>query len=197
MLIVVTQQYTTAYLLKCNFMVWGASALLSWIVPATHTATMTRQCEMPQVDFQLVCTSGEYTVIIVGKIAIGSFGRFLTLIGVCVGSIFISYAYERLRHPHLGAQGQTSYFLSASAKYVFESKHWTEDKLVDELRLCHAEHPYTKFVGSCNDIKAALNECFAKENAFRRKANMDKARAFNKEWKEFKEQKQAAAAASA
>ncbi|ETV79664.1 hypothetical protein H257_06917 [Aphanomyces astaci] len=68
--------------------------------------------------------------------------------------------------------------------------------LVDELRLCHAEHPYTKFVGSCNDIKAALNECFAKENAFRRKANMDKARAFNKEWKEFKEQKQAAAAAA-
>ncbi|RHY10196.1 hypothetical protein DYB25_005376 [Aphanomyces astaci] len=107
MLIVVTQQYTTAYLLKCNFMVWGASALLSWIVPATHTATMTRQC----------------------TIAIGSFGRFVTLIGVCVRSIFISYAYERLRHPHLGAQGQTSYFLSASAKYVFESKHWTEDKV--------------------------------------------------------------------
>ncbi|RHY71717.1 hypothetical protein DYB38_003240 [Aphanomyces astaci] len=121
MLIVMTQQYTTAYVFKCNFMVWGASALLSWIIPATHTATMTRQCEMPQVDFQLVCTSG--------TIAIGSFGRFVTLIGVCVGSIAICYAYERLRHPHLETQGQASYFLSASAKYMFEPKHWTKEKV--------------------------------------------------------------------
>ncbi|ETV96113.1 hypothetical protein H310_10750 [Aphanomyces invadans] len=67
--------------------------------------------------------------------------------------------------------------------------------IVDALRECHAENPYGKFVGACNDMKAALNECFAKENAFRRKVNMDKARAFNKEWKEFKQQKEAAASA--
>ncbi|KAF0710038.1 hypothetical protein AaE_012685 [Aphanomyces astaci] len=121
MLIVVTHQYTTAYMFKCHFMVWAVSALLSWIVPATHTATMARQCEMPQVDFQLVCISG--------TIAIGSFGRFVSLIGVCVGSIVICYIYERLRHPHLEAPGHTSYFLSASAKYVYNPKRWMEGKV--------------------------------------------------------------------
>jgi hypothetical protein len=57
---VVTQQYTTAYVFKCNFMIWGISALLSLVFPVAHTATIDRQCHAPQVDFQLVCTNGMY-----------------------------------------------------------------------------------------------------------------------------------------
>ncbi|CAK4609799.1 unnamed protein product, partial [Aphanomyces euteiches] len=55
---VFTAQYTPAYVFKCNFMIWGLAALLSWVSPATHTATMYRQCSIPQVDFQVVCSSG-------------------------------------------------------------------------------------------------------------------------------------------
>ncbi|KAH9112519.1 hypothetical protein LEN26_013272 [Aphanomyces euteiches] len=48
---VVTAQYTPAYVFKCNFMVWGIAALLSWASPATHTATMQRQCTQVHVDY--------------------------------------------------------------------------------------------------------------------------------------------------
>ncbi|RHY57773.1 hypothetical protein DYB30_007295 [Aphanomyces astaci] len=109
--VVVTQQYTTAYVIKCNFMIWGVSAVLSWVVPATHSATISRECDMPQVDFQLVCRSG--------TIAIGSFSRFSTLVGLCVGSTVVCYAYERLRRPGLKPPTYDSLLLAASAKYVY------------------------------------------------------------------------------
>ncbi|KAH9150047.1 hypothetical protein AeRB84_007043, partial [Aphanomyces euteiches] len=67
-LMVYTAQYTPAYVFKCNFMVWGLAAILSWVSPVTHTATIQRQCTFAHVDYQLVCSSG--------TIAIGSFSRF-------------------------------------------------------------------------------------------------------------------------
>ncbi|CAK4687497.1 unnamed protein product [Aphanomyces euteiches] len=111
-LMVVTAQYTPAYVFKCNFMIWGLAALLSWASPAKHTATMERDCTMPQVDFQLVCSSG--------TVAIGSFSRLVSLVGICIGSIVVCYLYERLRHPALPPTRQDSLFLAASAKFVFE-----------------------------------------------------------------------------
>ncbi|ETV79663.1 hypothetical protein H257_06916 [Aphanomyces astaci] len=127
---------STLYLLANRGYVEGLNMLelnrVAGVVWVGHTLLFVRGLAAISLLSTQVLTltpvGGEYSVIIVGTIAIGSFGRFETLIGVCVRSIFISYAYERLRHPHLGAQGQTSYFLSASAKYVFEPKHWTEDK---------------------------------------------------------------------
>ncbi|KAG9410961.1 hypothetical protein AC1031_018989 [Aphanomyces cochlioides] len=55
---VVTAQHTPAYVVKCGVMIWGLAAVLSWVSPATHTATMMRECSMPLVDFQLICSSG-------------------------------------------------------------------------------------------------------------------------------------------
>ncbi|KAF0683969.1 Aste57867_24050 [Aphanomyces stellatus] len=65
-------------------------------------------------------------------------------------------------------------------------------EVVEALRLCHADNPWMKFVGACNDPKAALNDCFARENKKRRKANLEKSRSFDKKWKEYKEQQKAA-----
>ncbi|CAK4375589.1 unnamed protein product [Aphanomyces euteiches] len=120
-LMVVTAQYTPAYVFKCNFMIWGLAALLSWASPAKHTATMERDCTMPQVDFQLVCSSG--------TVAIGSFSRLVSLVGICIGSIVVCYLYERLRHPALPPTRQDSLFLAASAKFVFEPHNWIDDNL--------------------------------------------------------------------
>ncbi|KAG9398843.1 hypothetical protein AC1031_014161 [Aphanomyces cochlioides] len=114
-----TAQYTTGYTIKCTTLVWIVSAIISLAAPATHVATLQRECQYAQVDFQLICTSG--------TIAIGSFGRFLLLVGICIGSVALCYLYERLRHPSLPPSHQTSLFLSASAKYIFRRDKWTLD----------------------------------------------------------------------
>ncbi|KAF0684940.1 hypothetical protein As57867_023026, partial [Aphanomyces stellatus] len=118
MLMVFTQQYSPAYVFKCNFVVWGASAILSLAAPTAHTATINRQCELAQVDFQLVCSSG--------VIEIGNVGRFSLLIGIVVISISLCYAYERIRHPKAPNTQPNSFFLSTSAKYVFEPARWID-----------------------------------------------------------------------
>ncbi|ETV77333.1 hypothetical protein H257_08779 [Aphanomyces astaci] len=53
-----SEQYTTAYVFKCNLMVWGLSAILSFASPTNHTATFDRKCEFSHVDFQLVFSNG-------------------------------------------------------------------------------------------------------------------------------------------
>ncbi|KAG9414066.1 hypothetical protein AC1031_013273 [Aphanomyces cochlioides] len=118
---VFTAQYTPAYVFKCNFLIWDLAAILSWTYPATHTATMMRECSMPQIDFQLVCSSG--------TVSIGSFSRFMSLVGVCIGSILACYLYERFRHPKLLPTRPDSLFLSTSAKYVFEPGRWMDYNL--------------------------------------------------------------------
>jgi hypothetical protein len=36
----------------------------------------------------------------------------------------------------------------------------TKIQVIDALLLCHAENPYAKFMGACNDQKVALDQCF-------------------------------------
>ena len=49
-------------------------------------------------------------------------------------------------------------------------------KVIEQLRKCHAEHPYRKFLGACNDFKRALNDCLYKEYKESQKANLEQAR---------------------
>lgn len=42
-----------------------------------------------------------------------------------------------------------------------------------------------KFFGSCNDAKAALDACFRAEKDHKRKQNLEKARADQKQFKEY------------
>ncbi|KAG9398759.1 hypothetical protein AC1031_014075 [Aphanomyces cochlioides] len=116
-----TAQYTTSYVIKCTTVVWGVAAILSLVAPPTHDATLDRQCTFAHVDFQLVCNSG--------TIAIGSFDRFVSLVGLCIGSIVVCYLYERLRHPSLQPPQHSSLFLSASAKYMFQRDRWTHEQV--------------------------------------------------------------------
>ncbi|KAF0720155.1 Aste57867_510 [Aphanomyces stellatus] len=128
-------------MLMCNFMVWGSSAILSLAFPTTHTATLFRRCEIPQVDYQLVCSSG--------VISIGRFDRFVLLIAICVICIFVCYMYERLRHPKLASSQPKSLFLSISAKYVFEPARWMDhDVGVSKLPSIHVSLgvPFRPFV---------------------------------------------------
>ncbi|KDO23411.1 hypothetical protein SPRG_11504 [Saprolegnia parasitica CBS 223.65] len=69
-------------------------------------------------------------------------------------------------------------------------------EIVDALRICHEENPLLKFGGACNDIKAALNQCFAKETHHRRKINLEKARKFNKIYEEDKDERRKASSSA-
>lgn len=42
------------------------------------------------------------------------------------------------------------------------------EQVVKNIKLCHAENPYAKFWGACNDTKAAMDACFRKEKEMRR-----------------------------
>lgn len=44
-------------------------------------------------------------------------------------------------------------------------------QVIAQLYNCHAEHPYKKFVGACNDLKRALNRCLQKEYEVKQKLN--------------------------
>lgn len=56
-------------------------------------------------------------------------------------------------------------------------------QLVDLLVKCHDENPYGKFWGACNDEKAAMDWCFKEEKEEKRRANFEKTRSFNEEWR--------------
>jgi hypothetical protein len=51
--------------------------------------------------------------------------------------------------------------------------------LVDALVACHDANVYAKFWGTCNAHKAAMDHCFRLEKDEKRRANLDKARAFD------------------
>lgn len=44
-------------------------------------------------------------------------------------------------------------------------------EVIAKLHKCHAEEPYRKFLGACNDLKIALDRCLKKEYHVRQKAN--------------------------
>ncbi|GMI09124.1 hypothetical protein TrVE_jg12624 [Triparma verrucosa] len=64
--------------------------------------------------------------------------------------------------------------------------------VIKALQMCHATKPYMKFVGGCNDEKAAIDHCFREEKARMRKTNMNRARRndeeFEKEWESIKKE---------
>ena len=46
--------------------------------------------------------------------------------------------------------------------------------VIDALLECHESKPYGKFIGACNDQKAALDACFRAEKEERRRKNFEK-----------------------
>ena len=48
-------------------------------------------------------------------------------------------------------------------------------EVIEKLHRCHAENPYRKFLGACNDLKTALDRCLQKEYHVRQKRNLQSA----------------------
>lgn len=44
-------------------------------------------------------------------------------------------------------------------------------QIIEQLHKCHAENPYRKFFGACNEVRRALDRCLQKEYQVRQKKN--------------------------
>ena len=58
--------------------------------------------------------------------------------------------------------------------------------VIDALRKCHEINPRMKFLGACNDEKAALDLCFRLEKQERRAANRAAAKRSRARWEQRK-----------
>ena len=47
-------------------------------------------------------------------------------------------------------------------------------KVIEALQKCHADHPYKKFLGACNDLKRALDSCLYREYKQTQKKNLQR-----------------------
>ena len=59
--------------------------------------------------------------------------------------------------------------------------------VIDAFQRCAAEQTFfQRMLGSCNDAKIALDQCFRAEKEFTRKQNLAKARRLNEKWRKKK-----------
>lgn len=47
---------------------------------------------------------------------------------------------------------------------------------IQDLKMCHKQRSFAKFLGACNDVKAALDKCLSDEYLVRREINAAKAK---------------------
>lgn len=59
---------------------------------------------------------------------------------------------------------------------ISEHGHPGCEDAIRALSSCHASNPFKKFLGACNDAKAALDRCLADEYLVRRELNAEKSR---------------------
>ncbi|ETV91676.1 hypothetical protein H310_13753 [Aphanomyces invadans] len=110
---VLTKEYTADCFSQSALIVCVSAAIWSFAAPTRHSVTVSRDCHVVSVDFEVECVSG--------VVAIGDFTRFCGLIGLALGGCFTSYVMERWRHatppPSLP---WLSSFLYSAAKHKFE-----------------------------------------------------------------------------
>ncbi|KAF0684441.1 Aste57867_23582 [Aphanomyces stellatus] len=127
---VFTEHFTPGYATKSSILVWAASAAWTFSVPSTHVATIVRTCEVPAVDFQIVCHSG--------TLQIGSYSRFGSLIALAGGVTCLCYLIEKLVYPMAKGTNdskeemdgkQPSFFLYSAANHAFAKANWVHDDI--------------------------------------------------------------------
>ncbi|RHY26679.1 hypothetical protein DYB32_007380 [Aphanomyces invadans] len=108
---VVTQEYTTYYVMVNSLVVWIVASAVTAAHPVTHTASFDRVCQVDDVDFQVVCSSGQFMI--------GQWQRALLLVGIVLVSNFSTYWLVRLVMRTKPVCDANSLFLSSGAKYLF------------------------------------------------------------------------------
>jgi len=73
-----------------------------------------------------------------------------------------------------------------------ERPHPDCQEVIKALVTCHEERYVAKWVGACNEVKAALDLCLRKEKEVKRDANLLKARDWDRKFERYLERKNGA-----
>ncbi|EQC26747.1 hypothetical protein SDRG_15397 [Saprolegnia diclina VS20] len=108
--LVVTQEYSTYYVMVNGLVVWALVATLTAVLPVDANTSIDLQCTL-QVDFQAICTSG--------SIEIGQFARLQLLIGIILVCNIVCFYMVKLSLKAKPTCHVTSLLLSSGAKYLY------------------------------------------------------------------------------
>ncbi|KAF0733411.1 hypothetical protein Ae201684_009657 [Aphanomyces euteiches] len=114
----ITRQYTAYYATINSILIWSVTALLSGLVPAQHSLTISKQCHPEQADFEIICTSG--------IVVIGHKSRLLILVVILLGCNAMCYLATRLwfRGRSRLMNEIRSPYVYAGARYLFTTSNW-------------------------------------------------------------------------
>ncbi|OQR91272.1 hypothetical protein THRCLA_09056 [Thraustotheca clavata] len=117
-----TKNLTMHYTTTVGILTWFIAAVLSLASPVVPVVQIQKQCQVAQIDFQLVCTSG--------VVYIGDFTRFLTLVGIGIGISFAGVIVVRLVHgPPKDTDELISFMLPCGAKYLYDKELWIHENV--------------------------------------------------------------------
>ncbi|KAF0687574.1 Aste57867_20693 [Aphanomyces stellatus] len=112
----VTRDYTTYYATPNSILVWLVVMTWSFASPITHSMSINKQCQLAQVDFQVMCESASITI--------GHLSRLTGIVAIVFGCNALCYVTTRLlvkQPPHTQVD---SIFVYAGARYLFMSSNW-------------------------------------------------------------------------
>jgi hypothetical protein len=116
-----TQEYASYYSAPNIALVWLITNILSWVKPVQYRAEVQLQCQVVEVDYELVCHSG--------RIVIGELQRLLSLAGNVIACAFFSYIFTRYRLSAKPTRKVHSGLLYSAAKYLFNTSNWIYDDI--------------------------------------------------------------------
>ncbi|KAF0688430.1 Aste57867_19946 [Aphanomyces stellatus] len=119
---VATGEYTAYYSTPSVAVVSLSVAVLSFAAPTGHAIALSRQCIVVAVDFDVSCVSG--------RVDIGDYTRFGTLIGFACGGCLLTYIGVRVTRPRPPRFPPLSPLLYSAAKTEYEHTthiHWVHE----------------------------------------------------------------------
>ncbi|OQR89558.1 hypothetical protein ACHHYP_06215 [Achlya hypogyna] len=113
--LVLTQEYTAFYVYPNSELVWVVVAALSAFSPVTAEMDVDMGCNIVEIDFQVVCTSG--------GVHIGHLTRMTLLIVIVVLCNLLCFLVARHLIGRKPSCPVASLFLSSGARYLYNHQH--------------------------------------------------------------------------
>ncbi|EQC38048.1 hypothetical protein SDRG_04478 [Saprolegnia diclina VS20] len=109
--LVVTREHAHWYLSLHSIVVCCGAVLYSYVMPVAPSLVVEKQCQVVEMDFQILCTSAD--------LVIGHVRRLLGIVVCTIVSHLLGYILARLVIGPLPPTKVTSRLLSAGAKYLY------------------------------------------------------------------------------
>ncbi|KAG9400121.1 hypothetical protein AC1031_011031 [Aphanomyces cochlioides] len=113
---ILTDSFTPGYASSSFILVWVSSTMWAFLLPPSSQITLSRDCTIEQVDYQVVCTSG--------VVEIGQLTQMYGLTALVLSCCFLCYLFERFHSRRIERHSANSLLLYAAAKHQFKWGKW-------------------------------------------------------------------------